>query len=261
MSISVHKTALVDPNAKIGNNCTIGAYSTVGPHVTLGENTNLVSHVVVDGYTTIGSGCKIYPFATIGLQSQDLKYVDGQVTYCVIGDNNIIREHTSVHAATEEHTTTRIGSNCALLAQAHVGHNCTVGDYVILSHASALGGHVVVGNRANIGGFAGVHQFCNVGEYSMVGGMSAVVKDVLPYAIANGNPALIRGINKIGMQRGNLSESTIRDVQEAFKILYRRDHLWADAIRIVEDELGHLEHVRKMLTAIEDSERGISTME
>lgn len=258
MSITVHKTALVDPHAEIADGCTIGAYCTIGPYVTIGENTNLISHVVVDGYTTIGSGCKIYPFTTIGMQSQDLKYVEGQVTYCVIGDNNIIREHVSVHAATEEHTTTRVGSNCALLAQAHVGHNCTVGDYVIISHAAALGGHVVVGERANIGGFAGVHQFCNVGEYSMVGGMSSVLKDVLPFVIADGNPAMVRGINKIGMQRGNLPEDTIRDVQEVFKILYLRDHLWAEAIRVVEDNLGHREHVQKMLKAIADSDRGIA---
>ena len=155
MGITVDKTAQVDANAELGDGCTIGAYCTVGPYVTIGENTKLVSHVVVDGYTTIGSDCKIYPFTTIGLQSQDLKYVEGHVTYCVIGDHNIIREHVSVHAATEEHTTTRIGSNCALLAQSHVGHNCTVGDYVILSHASALGGHVFVGDRANIGGLGG----------------------------------------------------------------------------------------------------------
>ena len=261
MSISIHKTALVDSNAELGDGCKIGAYCTVGPHVTIGPNTNLVSHVVVDGYTTIGSDCKIYPFTTIGLQSQDLKYVEGQVTYCVIGDNNIIREHVSVHAATEEHTTTSIGSNCALLAQAHVGHNCTVGDYVIISHAAALGGHVVVGDRANIGGLAAVHQFCNVGEYSMVGGMSRLTKDILPYAIALGNPAVSRGINKIGMQRANLSEDTIRDVQEVFKILYMRDHLWADAVTIVEDKLGHLEHVQKMLQAIADSERGFANTE
>lgn len=261
MSITVDKTARVDANAELGDGCTIGAYCTVGPYVTIGQNTKLVSHVVVDGYTTIGSDCKIYPFTTIGLQSQDLKYVEGQVTYCVIGDNNIIREHVSIHAATEEHTTTRVGSNCALLAQSHVGHNCTVGDYVILSHASALGGHVLVGDRANIGGLAAVHQFCNVGEYSMVGGMSCVLKDVLPFAIANGNPATIRGVNKIGMQRGNLPEDTIRDVQEVFKILYLRDHLWVEAIRIVEDELGHVEHVQKMLGAIADSERGIANTE
>ena len=261
MSITVHKTALVDANAELADGCTIGAYCTVGPYVTIGENTNLISHVVVDGYTTIGSGCKIYPFTTIGLQSQDLKYVEGQVTYCVIGDNNIIREYVSIHAATEEHTTTRLGSNCALLAQSHVGHNCTVGDYVILSHASALGGHVLVGDRANIGGLAAVHQFCNVGEYSMVGGMSRLAKDVLPYVIAMGNPAVIRGVNRIGMQRANLSEETIRDVQEAFKILYLRDHLWAEAIRIVEDELGHVEHVQRMLKAITDSERGIANTE
>ena len=258
MSISVDSRAVVDPAAKLGDDCSIGPYCTVGPHVTIGANTRLVSHVIVDGYTTIGSNCKIYPFATVGLQSQDLKYVEGTVTYCEIGDHNIIREHTSIHAATAEGTSTVIGSHCALLAQAHVGHNCIVGDHVILSHAATLGGHVNVGDRANLGGLCAVHQFCNIGEYSMIGGLACVLKDILPFTIANGNPALTRSVNKIGMQRGGIPDSCIRDIQEVFKILYLRDHLWNDALRIVEAELGNLPHVQKVLQAVKNSERGIA---
>ena len=261
MGTVIHKLATVHENAQIGEDCSIGAFCNVGPNVSIGNGTTLVSHVVVDGHTRIGQNCKIYPFATIGLQSQDLKYNEDDVTYCVIGDNNIIREHVSIHSATEAGTTTSIGSNCAILAQAHVGHNCEVGDNVILSHAATLGGHVIVQDRANLGGLCAVHQFCTIGAYSMIGGLSAVAKDVLPYSIVNGNPAIYRGVNKIGMERGDLSIDTIDEIQEVFKILYLRDNLWADALELVERKFGDKPHIRTLLDVIADSSRGICSRE
>ena len=259
MSTKIDPLAVVDQAATIGDGCLIGPFSKVGPHVKIGANTTLTSHVIVEGHTTIGANCQIYPYATIGLPSQDLKYVPGTVTFCVIGDNNIIREHTSVHCATEEGTSTIIGSNCALLAQAHVGHNCAVGDKVILSHAATLGGHVEVGNNANLGGLCAVHQFCNVGAYAMVGGLTPIRKDVLPYTIVQGSPACTRGVNRIGMERGELSRESIEDVQEAYKILFMRNHLWSDAVEIVEGSLGQNPHIRVLLDAIAASERGVTT--
>ncbi len=258
MGTTVHKLAGVHPDANIDEGCTIGPFCTVGPDVSIGAGTELISHVVIDGHTTIGTDCIVYPFASIGMQSQDLKYVAGDVTYCSLGDRNIVREYVSIHSATEAGTRTAIGSDCALLAHAHVGHNCIVGNHVIMSHAATLGGHVNVGDRANLGGLCAVHQFCNVGEYAMVGGMSRVVKDVLPYMIVVGDPAVTRSVNKIGMQRGDLSDEVIKDIQEVYLKLYHRDLLWADATAKVKEEMGHLPHVRSLIDAVDSSERGIA---
>ncbi|MDZ7686523.1 MAG: acyl-ACP--UDP-N-acetylglucosamine O-acyltransferase [Gammaproteobacteria bacterium] len=206
---------------------------TVGPDVTIGANTVLRSNVVVEGHTTIGEDCQIFPFVTLGIQSQDQKYVPGTATYCTVGDRNTIREFVSVHSGTEEGTTTSIGSDSVLLAQSHVAHNCSVGNQVIMGHAATLAGHVMIGDYANIGGLSAIHQFCHVGRAAMVGGMCRVVQDVLPFTIAEGFPGHMRVINKVGMERAGYDGNAIAEVRKAFRILFMRDLRLEEAVEQV----------------------------
>lgn len=258
MSVLIDKLAVVDPKAQLGDDCVIGPFCTVGPHVSIGARTKLQSHVVIDGYTSVGCDCKISPFATVGVQSQDLKYVDGSVTYTRVGSRNLIREFVSIHAGTEAGSSTTIGDDCALLAHSHVAHNCQVGNQVIMSHGATLGGHVVIGDHANLGGLSGVHQFCHVGRTALVAGLSRVTQDVLPFTIAEGNPANMRVVNKVGMQRIGYSDSEIQEVRRAFRTLFMRELRLEEAVRKVKADLGDKPHVRLMLDAIENSQRGIA---
>lgn len=259
MTVKIHEQAVVDPNAEIGENCEVGPFCTIGPNVRIEDGTKLVSHVVVDGHTTIGSNCSIFPFATIGVQSQDQKYVPGTVTYCEIGSNNTFREFVSIHSGTAEDSKTVVGNHNAFLAHAHVAHNCTIGDHVVLSHLATVGGHVRVGDYANLGGLCAVHQFCTVGEVAMVAGFAKVIQDVLPYTIADGTPAArMRVVNRVGMERAGYSEEQIRDVRRAFRILFVNDMIFAEAIKKVRQDLGHLDYIQKMLAAADESKRGLA---
>lgn len=258
MSVNIHKHAVVDPSAQIGVNCEIGPFCTIGPNVSIGDDTNLVSHVVVDGHTTIGSECSIFPFATIGVQSQDQKYILGTVTHCQIGNNNVIREFVSIHSGTEEGSTTVVGDANVFLAQAHVAHNCTIGNHVTLSHSATVGGHVIVGDYANLGGLCAIHQFCTIGEVAMIAGGSALRQDALPYTIAQGDPARMRVVNRVGMQRAGYEEEQIREVRKAFRTLFVNDTIFAQAIETVKRDQGHLDYIQKMLTAADESKRGLA---
>ena len=258
MSVKIHKHSVVDSKAQIGTNCEIGPFCTIGPHVSIGDGTTLVSHVVADGHTQIGSDCSIFPFASLGVQSQDQKYVPGTVTYCKIGHNNVIREFVSIHSGTEEGSTTIVGNFNAFLAQAHVAHNCTVGDHVILSHAATVGGHVKVGDFANLGGLCAIHQFCTIGEVAMVAGNSTLRQDLLPYTIAEGFPARMRVVNRVGMQRAGYSDAQITNVRRAFRTLFVNDVTFAKAIASVKRELGHLDYIQKMISAADESVRGLA---
>ena len=259
MSVKIHKQAVVDPKAEIGENCEVGPFCTIGANVKIGDGTKLDSHVVVDGHTTIGEECSIFPFATIGVQSQDQKYVPDTVTYCEIGSNNIFREFVSIHSGTAEGSKTVVGNNNAFLAHAHVAHNCIIGDHVVLSHSATVGGHVHVGDYANLGGLCAIHQYCTVGEVAMVAGCSAVRQDVLPYTIAEGTPnARMRVVNRVGMQRAGYSEEQIRDVRRAFRTLFVNDMVFAEAIKTVKHDLGHLDYIRNMLAAADESKRGLA---
>ena len=258
MTVNIHKHSVVHPKAQIGQNCEIGPFCTIGPNVKIGDNAHLYSHVVVNGHTTIGRECTIFPFTTIGVQSQDQKYIPGTVTYCDIGDNNIVREFVSIHSGTEEETRTVIGDDNVFLAQSHVAHNCTVGNHVTLSHCATIGGHVSVGDHANLGGLCAVHQFCTIGEASMVAGSSALRQDLLPYTIAEGSPARMRVVNKVGMLRANYTQDQIANVRRAFRTLFVNDMTLKQAVETVKKELGHLDYIEKMLTAIDESKRGIA---
>ena len=259
--ITVDKHSVVHPDAEIGENCTIGPFCTIGAHVRIGSDSHLISHVVADAYTTIGSDSTIFPFVTIGIQSQDTKYVPGTITRTELGDRNVIREFVSIHSGTEAGSKTHIGDDCNLLAHAHVAHNCIVGNHVIMSHAATLGGHVVVGDYANIGGLSAVHQFCHIGKASMVGGMSRIIQDVLPFTIAEGSPARMRVINKVGMERAGFSRADILSVRKAFRILFMRELRLEDAVAQVLKEFPLSPNVRLMVDAITSSQRGLARPE
>ena len=259
--IQVDKHAVVHETAKIGENCIIGPFCTVGADTTIGANTRLRSHVVVEPHTTIGADCDIFPFVTIGIQSQDTKYVPGTVTYTSVGDRNVIREFVSIHSGTEEGSSTSVGDDCTLLAHSHVAHNCTVGNHVVMSHSATLGGHVIIGDHANIGGLSAIHQFCHVGRAGMVGGMSRVVQDVLPFTIAEGFPAHMRVINKVGMERAGYSADQISEVRKAFRILFMREMRLESAVAEVKQEFPESASIDLMIDAIDSSQRGLARPE
>jgi len=253
----VHSTAIIHPKARIASDCEVGPYCIIGEHVVLGGGCKLHSHVVMDGHTTLGKGNEIFPFASIGLKTQDLKWKGG-VTRTEIGDNNTFREYVTVHSATGDGEVTRVGSNNHILAYCHIAHNVTLGNHVIMSNVATLAGHVTVEDHAVIGGLAAVHQFCRIGKMSMIGGCSKVVQDVPPFMMADGNPAETRTINKTGMERNGVSEEAQSAMRQAYKILFREGLTVSNAIAKVERELPSLPELRHLIQFVRASERGIS---
>jgi UDP-N-acetylglucosamine acyltransferase len=258
MASNIHPQAYVHPKAKIGENCQIGPFCTISEHAEIGDNCYLQSHVVIDGRTKIGSNCKIYAFASIGSQSQDLKFKEGNITYTEVGSNTIIREYVTIHSGTDDGTFTKVGSNCALLALSHVGHNTIVGDHVVLSHNATLAGHVTVADHANIGGLSAVHQFCHVGKNAMIAGMARVVQDVLPYTICEGAPASCRIINKVGMERSGYSKDDVRNALEAFKTLFKRGNTLEQAIVLLKENFESSQVIDNIIKFCENSDRGLA---
>ena len=221
----IHKTAIIDPKAKILKNVKIGAYSIIGPNVEIGENTEIQSHVSIIGNTIIGKNNKIYPFASIGNDPQDLKF-SGEQTKLEIGDNNKIREYVTINPGTKGGgRLTKIGSNCLFMVASHVAHDCFVGDNVILANNVPLGGHANIENDVIIGGNSAVQQFTRVGKSAMIGGMCGVVRDIIPYAMVHGNRSVLQGLNLIGLRRKNISNKEILILTEAYKEIFKDENL------------------------------------
>lgn len=252
-----HPTAVIHPRAQIGSNCQIGPYCVIGEHVVLGSNCQLHSHVVIDGETTLGEGNEVFPFASIGLKTQDLKW-EGGTTRTQIGAHNTFRESVTIHSATSEGAVTEVGSHNHLLAYSHIAHDVRLGNHVIMSNAATLGGHVIVEDYAVIGGLVGVHQFCRIGKMSIIGGCSKVVQDVPPFMMADGNPAQTRTINKVGLERHGVSEETHAALKYAYKILFREGLTISNALDRIEAELPPVPDLQHLIQFIRASERGIS---
>ncbi|AIF53766.1 acyl-ACP--UDP-N-acetylglucosamine O-acyltransferase [Pelosinus sp. UFO1] len=252
----IHETAVVHPNARIGKDVEIGPYAVIGENVVIGEGTKISAHVAIDGWTSIGKNCVIFPSASIGSEPQDLKF-NGEKSYVFIGDNTKIREFATVNRATGEGEETRIGSNCLLMAYTHVAHNCVVGNHVIMSNAATLAGHVVVEDRAVIGGLAGIHQFVKIGMNAMVGGASKVVQDIPPFVIVDGHPARVSGLNNVGMARSGIGIEARSNIKKAYKILYRSGLSLAQAIETMEQELESYPEVEHFLRFLRNVERGV----
>jgi len=220
MTNLIHPTAIISKTATLGKNCTIGPFCVIGDHVTLGDNITLKSHVVIDGYTSIGDGTVIYPFASIGHAPQDLKFGD-EKSQLIIGKNNTIREHVTMNPGTETGgMKTIIGDNNLFMIATHVAHDCIIGDHVIMANNATLGGHVTVGNRVLIGGLAAVHQFVRIGDFAVIGGMSGVESDVLPFARIKGERASLAGLNLVGLERSGFDKAQIKQINATFKSIF-----------------------------------------
>lgn len=220
---NIHPTAIVDPQARIAETAVIGPYCVVGPDVELGDAVELLSHVAVAGHTVIGSGTRIFPFASIGHQPQDLKY-KGEKSSLIIGSNCQIREHVTMNPGTEGGgMLTKVGDNCLFMASAHVAHDCILGNNVILANNATLAGHVVVGDFAFMGGLSACHQFVRIGKHAMIGGMSGVEADVIPYGTVIGNRAHLSGLNIVGMKRRGFSREDIHALRNAYRLIFAQD--------------------------------------
>tara|TARA_Y100001970_G_scaffold262810_1_gene347518 strand:- start:328 stop:1110 length:783 start_codon:yes stop_codon:yes gene_type:complete len=221
----IHKTAIIDPKAKISNNVQIGAYSVIGPDVEIGDGTVVQSHVNITGDTKIGLKNKIYSFASIGNDPQDLKF-KGEKTKLVIGNNNKIREYVTINPGTDGGGgLTKVGDNCLFMVSAHIAHDCFVGNNVILANNVPLGGHAKIDDNAIIGGNSAVQQFTRVGKFAMIGGMCGVVRDVIPYGIAHGNRSVLQGLNLIGLRRKNVPNKEIITLSDAYKEIFKNENL------------------------------------
>ena len=216
----IHKTAIIDPKAKIASNVKIGAYTIIGPDVEVNENTKIHSHVNISGQTIIGKENKIYPFASIGNDPQDLKY-NGEKTKLIIGDNNTIREYVTINPGTiGGGGKTKVGNNCLFMISSHVAHDCIVGDNVIIANNVPLGGHAIIEDNVVIGGNSAVQQFTRIGKMAMIGGMTGVLHDVIPYGLSTGNRNSLQGLNLIGLRRAKFENKDILGLSEAYKEIF-----------------------------------------
>jgi UDP-N-acetylglucosamine acyltransferase len=253
----VHPTAVIHPKAQIGDGCRIGPYCVIGEHVELGARCHLHSHVVVEGHTRLGEGNEVFPFASLGLKTQDLKWKGGH-TRTEIGDHNTLREYVTVHSATGEGEATIIGSHNHILAYSHIAHNVCLGNHIIMSNVATLAGHVVVEDHASVGGLAAVHQFCRIGKMSFVGGCSKVVQDVPPFMLVDGNPAETRTVNKVGLERNGVAEEVQSALRQAYKFLFREGLTIPNALAKIDHELPRSPELLHLIAFVKSSERGIS---
>ena len=252
----IHPSSVIDPSAILHPDVEVGPFCHIGPQVEMGCGTRLIGHVSIAGPTRIGEGNIFYPYCSIGQRSQDLKYTS-EPTYLEIGNNNSFREFCTVNRGTLPGTKTVIGNHGNFLAYSHIAHDCTVGDHVIFSNNGTIAGHVTVEDHVIIGGLSGVHQFCRLGAHSIVGGCTKIVQDVPPYMIADGNPAEVRGINQVGLERRGFVAEDTRTLREAYRLLYRSNLNVKQACEKIASEFSGLDVIARLLAFVESSQRGI----
>ncbi|MDI6774902.1 MAG: acyl-ACP--UDP-N-acetylglucosamine O-acyltransferase [Verrucomicrobiota bacterium] len=253
----VHPTAVVAPGAEIGDDAQIGPYTVIGPHARIGAGARVMSHAVIEGHITIGRSCAIFPFASLGAQTQDLKYRGG-ATFVEIGDDTTIRECVTVNSGTEEGETTKVGSRCLIMAYAHIAHGCVVGDEVIMANNASLAGRVMIQDHAVLGGMCGIHQFVTIGRMTIIGGMSKVTRDCPPFMLIEGNPATARGLNHVALERRKVPAETRALLKKAYRILYRAGLNTTQAVQRIRAELPLGAEIAALVRFIESSERGIA---
>jgi len=254
--VEIHPSAIVDSKAELGAGAIVGPYCIVGSGVVLGEGCWLQHHVTLCGPMRAGTKNRFYAYCSIGQQTQDLKYA-GEPTYLEIGDENTFREFCTVNRSTKSDGKTRVGNRGNFLAYSHIGHDCTVGDSVVFSNNGTLAGYVEVGDHAVMGGLTAVHQFCRIGRFAITGGCSKIVQDVPPFLIADGNPAEIRGVNLVGLERACYAPESVKAIKEAFRLIYRSKLNTRQAIEAVRNQIEPREEVTHLIEFIEKSERGI----
>jgi UDP-N-acetylglucosamine acyltransferase len=253
----IHETAIIADGAQIADDAIIGPYCTISKMAKIGKGTELISHVVIAGKTSIGDGCKISPFAVLGGMTQDLKFKGGHPGV-KIGNNTTIREYVTVNAATNDGDFTTVGDNCLIMAYTHIAHCCHIGNHVIIANACQIAGHVTIEERAIIEGLVGIVQFLRVGTMAFVGGVSKISKDLPPYMIAHGDPLEVRSFNKIGMERCGVDDAGRKSIKEAYRILYRQKEPLVEALNKIETELEQTPEIKHLLEFCRASEKGIT---
>ena len=258
MTTTIHPTAIIEDGAILGENVKIGPYCMVGSEVSIGDGTELISHAVVAGKTVMGRNNRVFPFASIGHQPQDLKY-KGEPSTLEVGDNNVIREQVTINPGTEGGgMLTKVGNNILMMVGAHIAHDCIVGNNCILVNNATLAGHVVLEDFAIVGGLSAVHQFVRIGKHAMIGGMTGVENDVIPYGSVTGNRARLQGLNLVGIKRRGFDRDTIHDLRAAYRLLFAQEGTMAERLHDVDDMFGAHEPVREILDFIRaDSSRSI----
>ena len=254
----IHQTAIVAPRAELAEDVAIGPYCVVGEHVALAAGVSLRAHVVIDGHTAVGERTRIFPFASIGLEPQDLKY-KGEPSRLEIGADNTIREYVTINPGTTGGgMVTRVGSNCLLMVGVHIAHDCQIGNYVIMANNATLAGHVVIADYAFLGGLCAVHQFVRIGRHAMIGGMSGVERDVIPFGQVIGNRARLVGLNIIGMQRRGFSREEIQGLRHAYHFLFASDGTLTERVAETAERFGNIAPVADIIEFIRaDSSRAI----
>ncbi len=256
--MEIHPTAVVADSAVIGEGAKIGPYVVIGEETSIGKGTVIGSHAVVDKYTTVGANCQIHPHTVIGGPPQDIHFKD-EKTVLIIGDNNTIREYTTLNRGTASGTgKTIIGDNNFFMAYAHVAHDCRIGNHTIFANCATLAGHITIEDHVIIGGLTPLHQFTRVGKHAIVGGSSAVSKDIVPFALASGRRSKIYGINKVGLKRQGFPKETLSNLKHAFKIIFNSDLNTSHALEKVTEEIQGCKEVDYLVKFIKESKRGIS---
>jgi UDP-N-acetylglucosamine acyltransferase len=256
--MKAHPTAIIDSQAQIACSVTVGPYTVIEAGVEIGEDTEVMSHVVIQGPTRLGRRNRIFPFAALGFPCQDLKY-RGEATRLEIGDDNVLREYITVHRGTAEGGgVTRIGNHNFLMAYVHIAHDCQLGDHIIMSNGASLAGHVEIGDHAIVGAFCGIHQHCRIGAYSFLGSYSVVNQDILPYAKTTApRPLKVYGANRLGLERQGISKQDLQELEAAFRLLTRAKLNTSQALEAIEARGFESPHVRTLVEFIRSSPRGV----
>ncbi len=253
----IHKTAVVSEYAQIAADVEVGPYSVIGSKVKIGPKVKIATSCVIDGDTTIGAGCQIYSGVVIGSPPQDLKY-KGEDTQVVIGENNIIREYTTINLGTVEKGVTTVGNNNLIMAYSHIAHDCIVGDNCVLANCATLAGHVTIEDKTVIGGLVAIHQFTRVGKFSIIGGCSKVVQDIPPFSTCDGHPARVYGLNLVGLRRAQVPSNVISDLKSAFKYLFFTGLSKTHAIEKLQSCINKSHEVNYLIDFLKSSSRGIA---
>jgi UDP-N-acetylglucosamine acyltransferase len=253
----IHSSAIIDKKASIDSSVKIGPYACIGPNVEIGAGSEIGSHVVIDGPCQIGEGCRIFPFASVGTEPQDKKYF-GEKSWLYVGKNNTIREYVNINRGTEAGGgKTVLGEGNWIMATCHIAHDCILGNNIIMANGTTLGGHVTILDNAVIGGMTGIHQFCRVGQFALTGGQSMITQDIAPFTIAVGNRAKTTGINFIGLERAGFTSTEIEEINEAFRIFFKKNLIKSKAVSMIAKEFPDSVHLKTFVEFIESSSRGV----
>lgn len=255
--VKIHPTAIVHPDAELGEGVEVGPYTLISGTVKIGDRTSVGPRVTIEGHTTLGEDCEIFTGAVIGSVTQDKKY-EGGTSFLKIGNRNKIREYVTINPGTKEGTETVIGDDALLMAYAHVAHDCVIKNRAILANQATLAGHVTIEERAIIGGLSAVHQFVRIGTLAIVGGCSKAVQDVPPFMMADGHPAKVYGINSVGLDRAEISKEEKAGLKKAYKILFRSGLSVKNALAKIQTEIPSTASIQTLLEFLKGSERGIS---